>query len=474
MIVERAEQLDRSAILAVVAGESVALGDGLRSWLKQRRTDVLAALSDGRTVYGVNTGMGALSGVHLDVAAQGGHQNHLLVARAVGGPPWLAHQQSRAVLAARLRTFLSGDAGVSIQLVDQLIAMLNADVVPAVPRHGFGTAGEIVAMAHAFGPLIGIGSVLDDGGAATGVSGLAPIELGPKEGVALLQGVPGATGLTMLLCDRIHRLEGQLISVVSLGVVAIGANQDPYQAGVARADPELAAVLTLLRESLAGSTLTPRSLQAPVSFRVIGPAVAHLLRTIATAEAAIDRALDAVTDSPAFLDGDFVGTAGFHGLDLAASCDALSVALVHLAEGSAARTHRLLDPRVTGLAAQLSARPGIDSGLITVHKRAVGVVHRLRRNAVSSVVGSMETSFGQEDIQTFAWEAANNAEDALDGVIEVIACELLVAYQAFSLSGRTAGPPLQDWLAQIAEIVTPIVQDRPFGLDIEALRALLS
>jgi histidine ammonia-lyase len=378
----------------------------------------------------------------------------------------------------RLRTFLSGDAGVSIPLIDQLIAFLNADVAPAIPRAGFGTAGEIVSMAHAFGPLIGIGSVLDDRGrpvpATRATGGFAPILLGPKDGVALLQGVPGATALALLLSKRTQRLVDHMISIAALSILAVGATHDPYAAGTARADPELARVLARLRGYFLDSTSPARSLQAPVSFRIIGPALAHLLRAVATLDTAVDRALAGVTDSPAYLDGGFTGTAGFHGLDLAAGLDGLSTALVHVAEGAAARTHRLLDTRVTGLAPQLAVRAGVDSGLIAVHKRAVGVVHRLRGLTSSTVVGSMETSFGQEDVQTFSWEAAANAETVLTGAIEVASCELLVAYQAFSLCGRTAGPNLQTVLTRISEVIDPIVEDRPFGVDIEALRALLA
>src|SRR4029077_19305383 len=95
--------------------------------------------------------------------------------------------------------------------------------------------------------------------------------------------------------------------------------------------------------------------------------------------AAADRAMTGVTDSPAFLDGRFAGTAGFHGIDLAAHCDQLTAALAHAAEVSAARCHPLLDPRVPGLPAQLASRPGPETGLVTVHKRAAGETHALRR-----------------------------------------------------------------------------------------------
>ena len=137
------------------------------------------------------------------------------------------------------------------------------------------------------------------------------------------------------------------------------------------------------------------------------------------------RALTGVTDSPAYLDGQFTGTAGFHGIDLSAHCDQLTAAFCHAAEVAAARVHRLLDPAVTGLPAQLAREPGPQAGLTPVHKRAAGEVHAMRRLATATPVGLIETSGGQEDVQSFAWEAAEKLAAALRHARAVTACELL-------------------------------------------------
>jgi histidine ammonia-lyase len=215
-------------------------------------------------------------------------------------------------------------------------------------------------------------------------------------------------------------------------------------------------------------------LQAPVSFRVAGPVLAQVARAAAALEGAVERALAGVTDSPAFLDGQFLGTAGFDGIDLAAHCDQLAAALAHAAEVSAARTHRLLDPRVTGLTAQLAARPGPDAGLVTVHKRAAGEVHALRRLAVPSAIGTIETSGGQEDVQSFAWAAAMTLRAALRHARLVTACELLTAWQGAALAGAAGQPRIAsggaaDLIAAVSGQVDPITADRPLGPDIERL-----
>ena len=473
--------LDAGLVLAIAAGQQAAIAPGLAGAVQRRCDQARAVLRDGGPVYGVNTGMGALVGVRLIEAEQRAHQRNLMLARATGGPPWLDAGDARALIAVRLRSFLSGDSGVSAGLCQRLVDLLDAGMVPAVPRTGIGCAGEIIPLAHAFGPLAGIGRVLTPDGetrAATGAlreAGLAEFELGPREGHALLAGVPGATALALRRGAGAAALVVLMEAAAALSITAVRASRDPYDAACARGDDLLGQVLGRLRAAIGGEA-APRALQAPVSFRVAGPVLAHVLRAGAALAAAAGRALTGVTDSPAFLDGRFAGTAGFHGIDLAAHCDQLTAALAHAAEVSAARCHRLLDPRVTGLPAQLAARPGPETGLVTVHKRAAGETHALRRLATATAVGLIETSGGQEDVQSFAWEAAENLRTALRHAHAVTACELLTAYQAHALSGQAPPPGCRPVLDRLATVLEPpdgqALTDRPFGADIERLMSL--
>ena len=488
-----AEDLDPALIGEVASGRAVQIGPELRSRVQQRCVAAREVLSRGAPVYGVNTGMGALAGVRLTEPQQLSHQRNLLLARATGGPPWLDAGDARALLAVRLRTFLSGDAGVSGELCQRLVDFLDAGIVPAVPRTGAGSAGEIIPLAHAFGPLAGIGRVLGPEAQnsleaqnspetqhspevhtrpardALRESGLGEFTLGPKEGIALLAGVPGATALCVRRHAEAVALEGRMEAAAALSITAAGASRDPYLDACARGDEILGQVLRRLRHVI-GDVTERSAIQAPISFRVAGPVLTHLVRCADGLAAAIARALTGVTDSPAFLDGRFVGTAGFHGLDLSAHCAQLTAALAHACEVSAARIHRLLDPRVTGLPAQLATVPGPDTGLVTVHKRAVGEIHAMRRLATPAAIGLIETSGGQEDVQSFAWEAAEALRQSLRHAAAVAACELLTAYQAIALSGRTAPPGCRALLDRLAGIVGPIDADRPFGEDIERIR----
>ena len=472
--ISAASRADPGLIRAVAAGQDVRIEPALLAAVRRQRAGALRALAGGQLVYGVNTGMGALSSVRLTEPQQRSHQRNLLLARATGGPPWLGAAEARAVIAARLMTFLSGDAAVSGELCQRLADFLNRGIVPAVPRGGAGAAGEIMQLAHAFGPVAGIGRVLGpDGttvpaGQALREAGLGEFSLGPKEGIALIQGVPGTTGLGALRLGEAAALASLMEASAALAIVAVRAPRDPYLAACGRGDDVLAGVLSRLRAA-AGDDPSPRSLQAPVSFRVAGPVLAHLQRAAALLETAVRRALTGVTDSPAYLDGRFTGTAGFHSIDLAAHCDQVTAAFCHAAEVAAARLHRLMDPAVTGLPAQLARDPGPQAGLTPVHKRAAGEVHAMRALAAATPVGLIETSGGQEDVQSFAWEAAEKLSAALRHARAVTACELLAGYQAAALSGRE--PPdgcraVLDWLAGM---VAPIEADRPFGEDIQRL-----
>jgi histidine ammonia-lyase len=465
---------DLGLIRTVAAGCGVRIAPELLAAIQRQRASALRALADGRLVYGVNTGMGALSSVRLTDPQQRSHQRNLLLARATGGPPWLEASEVRAVMAVRLLTFLSGDAAVSAELCQRLADFLNHGLVPAVPRTGAGAAGEIMQLAHAFGPVTGIGRVVRPGGTLVPASralrdaGLGEFTLGPKEGIALIQGVPGATGLSALRLGEAAALTSLMEASAALSIVAVRASRDPYRAACARGDDVLAAVLGRLRAAI-GEDPSPRSLQAPVSFRVAGPVLTQVVRAAGLLEAAVHRALTGVTDSPAYLGKQFTGTAGFHGIDLAAHCDLLTAAFCHAAEVAAARVHRLLDPAVTGLPAQLAREPGPQAGLTPVHKRAAGEVHAMRRLAAATPVGLIETSGGQEDVQSFAWEATEKLAAALRHARAITACELLAGYQAAALSGRPPPAVSRALLEWLAGIIGPIDGDRPFGEDLERL-----
>lgn len=495
-MIDAPAELGLVEILAVADGRRLELGQGLRQSIAVHRLHVLEALGNETPVYGVNTGMGASSEVRLDTLAQSLQQDNLMLARAVGSAPWLDLTEIRAAMALRLRSFLNGDAGVSVELCQRLVELLNRDLHPAIPGTRIGAAGEIIPLAHLGGCITGSGQFLNssetrprpnppdsqndndtqDAREALAAAGLEPLSLGPKEGVALIEGIPVTTALATLQCRAAREFAGQTMATLAAGLVLIGANRDPFREAAARANPELARVVGTVWQ-LAGDQDMPRGLQAPVSFRVAGPAIAQLLRSVGALEQAVHRAVDGVTDSPAFLDGRFTGTAGFDGFDLSAALDALRVSLIHLAETSAARLHRLIDERVTGLPRQLSYLPGLHGGMVAVHKRAVGVTHALLGHSRPASLGAIETSLGQEDVQSYSMEAAAACAEALENARDVLACELLALVQATRLSQgmpERYDNPLRDLIGRVSDALPAGILDRPFGRDIAVIVRLLA
>jgi histidine ammonia-lyase len=493
LLLNDAAELDPPAILAIARGELVPeLGEELIRRLDARRAELLSALEASGPVYGVSTGMGALSQHGLTEAEQSRHQEALMIARSVGGPPWLSPAETRALLAVRLRTFINGDAGVGSALCRRLADSIAYGVLPAVPRRSTGVAGEIIPLAHLGAALTGTGEVLPGHGtasasaaptghgtasasAALAAAGLEPLRLGSKEGIALIQGVPVATTLAVLAGADARTTLHHTLTIVAADFAVTGAARDILDARLTRGDDALAATTAKLRD-LAGTVTHPRALQPPVSFRASAQVLAHLSRTIDALDGAIVRALTGVTDSPAFLGTQFIGSAGFYGYDLSVHLHALTVALIGATELSATRLHRLMEPAVSGLPAQLSPDPGPQTGLTPVHKRAVGVAHELRRQATPSVTGPVETSGGQEDTQAFSLEAAQSCRIALDGAVEVLACELLAVHQARCLGATVPSDAIQ--LGTALDTLTAglprSTADRPFGRDIETLRSRLT
>ena len=336
--------------------------------------------------------------------------------------------------------------------------------MPAVPRGGAGCAGEVIPLAHAFQTLTGAGLVLrPDGSAQEAAAALAergalPYRLKAKEGIALLAGSPLATALALARLRSAERLAAQLLASAAAAIDALAAPLDPYDEAVGRlaGDPLLEEVLADLRRATGGLEAGRRGLghprrgrraggpgrrgpQAPVSFRVAPQVLAQLRRTLGRLDEDVRRALVAVTDSPAVVDGRVVAGGGFHAVGLAAGMDAAALSLVQAAELAGQRLHRLLDSRFSGLPDQLSPDPGPVTGLVVVHKRAVGALHEARRLAVPASAGQADTSLGQEDAASFAPEAAEQLRRVEQLTREVVACELLAARQAWWLRRDVAG-----------------------------------
>ncbi|WP_037355056.1 aromatic amino acid lyase [Amycolatopsis orientalis] len=429
--------------------------------LQRQREAMLAALNGDRPVYGVNTGMGRLAGTRLTAEQQAGHQRNLLVGRAVGGRPWLSPEVTRALLRMRLRGFLRGDAAVSPELVVFLVDRLNDRFLPAVPRDSLGSAGEIVPLAHAFQTFVGLGTVLENGAEIPAAEalrrrGVKPFVLGPKEGASLIQGSPLAEAYAWVCGKRLRRLLEWQTVCAAITVDVLGAPQAIYRG-------------TRIEKLIEGAVPRNGVVQAPISVRVGPKVLEYVGRTVEELRQTLRESWETPADSPAFVNGEFVPTTGYHAVALGLRMDASKAALVHAAEVSVQRLHRLLDPQFSGLPSQLAVDPGPQAGLTPLHKRAAGELHAMRRLAAPATLGSLDTSAGQEDVQAFASQAGAELETAIGHFFAITACELIAGRQARYLRETPSAPKLADTYDWLAARIEPVVVDRSLGPEIDQL-----
>ena len=304
----------------------------------------------------------------------------------------------------------------------------------------------------------------------------------PKEGGALLSGAPFATALGIHLGDRCRALLEQAHVDAALAIELVGASTRPYsrRIGVLSRNPAQQRVHERLLALLEGGRAFEDKLQAPASFRVVPQVHGAVLDQIESFEARVEQALGAVTDGPLILPADrdepagAYPSGGFHAASVALALDSLAIGVAQLTNLVEKRLHRLLDARFSGLPEQLAVDPGIQAGVISLHKSVVALVVENRLLASPASVQALDTSVGQEDVQAFEFLAAEKLGRALDNLELALACELVALRQGFYLRGD---PPPQPLLAQAFEKleaeVPPVAEDRTLTHDVELVRELV-
>ena len=488
MVLERHDQLDLPLYRRIAfEREPVRVADELLDGVGRTRRAFLTHLDAGASAYGVTTGLGYLADQPVAPAEQASFQRAILAGRAAGTGRPLSEPVVRGAMLLRLTGFLSGYAAVSPALCRFIADRLNDGFYPVVPGGVSGAPGEIVPLSHLFETLVGDGFVHADGGAvpagrALAERGLAPYELGAKEGIALINGAPLAPALAVPLLLRARALLDQATLSGALAIGLTGAPARPYvpRVGELKGDPSQTAVHRRLSELLAGGARLDDVRQAPVSLRVIPQvhgAAGDLLDHLGTQ---LDRELAAVTDSPVFLPAEgeepegLYSTGNFHAQALTLLLDAVAVALTQVLNLLEKRLHRLLDARFSGLTVQLAPDPGRQSGLVILHKQVIGIAARARTLAAPASIHAADGSTGQEDFQAHTLLAASQLDEILAGLELALAHELVALRQARFLAGEPLPPALERAVAQVAEVVPEVTEDRSLAGDIERTRELVA
>jgi len=459
--------------------------------MTESRAVIERLVAEGATVYGVTTGFGDLANVRIAPEQTAELQRNLVRSHAAGVGDPLPEEVVRAMLLLRANALAVGMSGVRAEVVELLVAMLNAAIHPVVPSRGsLGASGDLAPLAHIALVLIGEGEATVDGaGPESGAralarAGLEPLTLGAKEGLALLNGTQLMAGIGCLAYHDALRLAitADVIGAMSLeAMLGTAAAFDEALIG-ARPHPGQVASARHLRELMAGSGIwashradTEHRLQDAYSLRCMPQVHGAARDALGELERVLQVEINSATDNPLVLPSGEVRSGGnFHGEPLALALDYATMAVAELASISERRTARLVDAHLSGLPAFLTDAPGVRSGLMIAHYTAAALVNELQTLAHPSSVDTIPTSANQEDHVSMGGTAALHLREAVDRAEQVLAIEALCAAQGLDFRlPLTPGPVLAAAHAAIRRLVPHLDEDRPPAPDIAAIRTLL-
>jgi histidine ammonia-lyase len=467
----------------------VQLDETARQQVRKSRRYVEQLLAEGRTVYGVTTGLGKLVRQRISPDQSRALQRNLLLSHAMGVGEPFPTEVVRAMLLLRAQSLAFGNSGVREEVVDLLLAMLNRRVHPIVPSQGsVGASGDLAPLAHMCLPLIGEGEAefeghILKGGEAMRAAGLEPLVLEAKEGLALINGTQAMTAVGALLVYDALELCTLADIAGAMSLEALKGSLRPFDPKVAkvRPHPGAAQVAENVRKLGANSPIHQShefcdKVQDAYSLRCIPQVHGATRDALAHVRAVIEREINSVTDNPlVFPDEDEVISAGnFHGQPVAIAMDYAKIAIAELASISERRIEYMLDPDLSGLPAFLAKQSGLHSGLMLSQYTAASLVSENKVLAHPASVDSIPTSANQEDHVSMGATAARQARQILENARWVIAIELVNAAQALEFhKPLEPGPGVKAAYEAIRAVVPPLDADRILTPDVEAVRALM-
>ena len=465
----------------------MALAPGWRRAVEASRAVVARAADEMRPVYGVNTGFGTLSGTPIPRADLGELQRRVVLSNAAGVGPLLPDRVVRRMMILKLNTLASGHSGARPELVEALLRLLNAGVLPCVPAKGsVGASGDLAPLAHLAAALIGEGDVRIAGEtmpAAQGLAraGLEPLALDAKEGLALVNGTQASTALAV---DGLLAAEAVFAAAVAAGAMSVEAalgRTGAFDARIHRLRGQrgqmdvAAAYRTLLEGSALERSGTGR-IQDPYSLRCQPQVMGICLDQLRFAAGIIAAELNAVTDNP-IVDakaGDFLYGGNFHAEPVGFAADGIALALAEIGAMAERRVAFLTDPAYSGLPAFLVAEPGLNSGLMVAQVTAAALASENKAMAHPGTVDSIPTTANFEDFVSMATFAARRLGEMAENAANIVAIELLSAAQGleFRRPGRTS-PVLESVHARVRALVPAYDRDRLLAPDIAAVKRLV-
>jgi histidine ammonia-lyase len=473
----------------------ITLDPAARLALLDSRKLVDAAIASGQTIYGINTGFGKLANVRVSPEHVDQLQTNLIRSHASGVGTPLSPPVVRAVMLLRANVLLRPTSGVRPELVEALVALLNAGVLPLVPEQGsVGASGDLAPLSHIGLTLMGEGLVLSHDGApapaeqALKRAGVRPYRFAPKEGIAFINGTQAQTALLALMVHDAGVLWRTAVGAAAMSLEALRGTPAPLDERIHNNRPHTGQIraAALMRELLQESEIReshreddPR-VQDAYSLRCAPQVLGAVADAIAFAERTAAIELNASTDNPLVFDnGDVISGGNFHGQPVAQALDVLAMTLTTLQAIAERRVERLVNPDLSqGLPAFLTRDPGLSSGLMMVQITAASLVAESRALAMPASIGSIPTDANQEDFVPMGMAAAFKAARILLNAQRVVAAELLCAAQGLEfLKPLAPGRGVAAMYRKVRSLdppVPPLTFDRPPAPDLERLAAAVA
>ena len=429
-----------------------------------------------KAYYGINTGFGSLCDIRIEKDELVELQHNLIRSHACGTGDALPEEMVKLILLLKIINMSKGYSGVSRRTLEKMVAFYNNGVVPVIYELGsLGASGDLAPLAHLALPLIGEGEVWREGRKVPAETlDLDPVMLGPKEGLALINGTQFSTALSLWSLMEGRRLVDWAVAITALSVDVFGCRREPFDGRIheIRQQKGQEMVAEQIMAILAGSGLESASgsnVQDPYAFRCAPQVLGATLDTLDHAGLVIEREVNAVTDNPnVFYETDAILTGGnFHAQPVALVADFLAIAMSEVASISERRLYQLVCG-LRGLPAYLSGNAGKESGFMIIQYTAASIVSQNKQLSTPASVDSIISSKGQEDHVSMAANAATKLKRVILNVERVLAMELMTAMQALDLRRPShSSEKLEALYKEYREVVAFVDKDRPLFYDIE-------
>jgi histidine ammonia-lyase len=475
---------------AVHEGAPVRLDPACAPIVAESAAAVERILARGEPVYGINTGFGKLASVRIAAEDLATLQRNIVLSHAAGVGESSPAPVIRLMLALKLASLAQGASGVKPETLALLEALLVKGLTPVIPCQGsVGASGDLAPLAHMAAAMIGVGEIVVEGrrlpaARALVDAGLQPLTLGPKEGLALLNGTQFSTANALAALFGAETLFRSALVTGALSTEAAKGSDTPFDPRIHALRRQQGQIETAaaLRALMAGSAIRASHLegdervQDPYCLRCQPQVMGAALDVLRQAAETLGREANGVSDNPLiFPETDEALSGGnFHAEPVAFAADMIALTVCEIGALSERRIAMLVDPALSGLPAFLTPKPGLNSGFMIPQVTAAALVSENKQKAYPASVDSIPTSANQEDHVSMAAHGARRLLAMVETATAVVGIELLAAAQGCDFhGGLTSSPPLEAVRARLRREVPQLTDDRHFHPDIAAATDLV-